>query len=78
MTTQVDVAGQSFVTGPGDDHRLADDFANEVITRMWQLLLAADAEPLALEDARYLLGVPVGLDVPIAMEGRLHWVIMAR
>jgi hypothetical protein len=78
VTTQVDVTGQSSVTSSGDDDRLAYDVTNEMIARLWQLLLAADAEPLAFEDARYLLGVAVGLHVPIAMESRFHGVIMAR
>jgi hypothetical protein len=72
VTTQVDVTGEPSVTGPGDDDRLADDITDEMIARLRYLLVTADAKPLPLENAGHLPGIPVRLDVAIAMKRRLH------
>ena len=72
MTAEVDIGRQLIVSCPGDDDRFTDDVADQMIARLGDLLLATDAEPLSLEDARHLFGVPIGFDISVPMKCRLH------
>ena len=72
MPAQVDVGGQPAVAEAGDDDRLVDHLADEMITGARDLLFPAHAEPLGLEDLFPLLVEPPRRHIRVAAQGGLH------
>jgi hypothetical protein len=50
VSAEVDVSAELAGSGPGDQHRLADHIADQMVARLGDLLCSTHAEPLSLED----------------------------